>query len=164
MSCRSASKISCSKSAVNERTPSRKASSVAKPRAAVLSSAGCACADCAAKATSRSTWLVSFRRWRRQHFPESIRLQVANDASLFHGFDHSRSTVVADLQATLNARDRSFARLRHDPDGLIVECILLTVQFSGHTAGRIEPRPVASRALEQIVDIGGLAVRAQRLD
>src|SRR5580698_1063097 len=53
-------------------------------------------------------------RRRRQHIARTVRLQRPDDARRLHGFEQSRSAVVANLQAPLHVGYRGLAFLRHD--------------------------------------------------
>ena len=103
------------------------------------------------------------RRSRRENFSESIRLQTPNDASLLHGLDQSRGTVVADLEPPLNSGDRRLTRLRHDAYRLIVK----RDPVLRPTSPPLRPAPIpASRSLgsrEHSVDEGRRARGAQVL-
>jgi len=61
--------------------------------------------------------LVSVAWWRRcKDSTIAIMFGTRNDAGSFHGFDQAGSTVVTDLQSTLNARDGCTTGLGHEHD------------------------------------------------
>src|SRR6188768_4328098 len=69
-----------------------------------------------------------FGRHRREHFTRAVGLQRTDEPCAFHGFDHARRAVVANLKSTLYAGNRGLAAFEHDADGLIVEWILLAIR------------------------------------
>src|SRR5690606_10492751 len=104
----------------------------ASPAAATSSAASSAWAAGTRRKGRRASWsgtLVSVivGRRRRQDFTETVRLQGADEPGLFHGLDEPGGTVVADLEAALDARHRRPARFHDDLHGLVVERIGLAV-------------------------------------
>ena len=77
------------------------------------------------------------RRWR-QHLAGAVGFQRADETGLFHGFDHPRSTVVADLEPALDTGDRRFAGLGHDAHGFVVERIQLRIVSAAAAVGGAE--------------------------
>src|SRR5690606_24254889 len=63
----------------------------------------------AARVIQTKRLIVLRRRWRREHLARAVRLERPDETRGLHRLDHARSAVVANLQATLDARDRCLA-------------------------------------------------------
>ena len=95
-------------------------------------------------------------RWWRDHFAGAIAAHLGNNAGRFHGFYHTRCTVIADTQFALYGGYGGLARFSHEANRLVVKRIILLSIVSPAGTGEVTHVAII-RALGNAVDIHRLA-------